>query len=549
MWALVAVGVIALGGATAGAYLGLRGHLGPGATGGMAPPPRAFAASAYDDATHQLVLFGGTDTTGDALGDTWTWNGSAWAEQHPSASPPARTNAAMTYDPKTHDLVLVGGRSTTNQGGTVCSGSGSATGSAGSVIPPAATSTAGQAPIPCAASAPTDFTDTWLWTGSAWQQTNATAPPGMIGPLPVIGTDRASGQVLLLTPQEQHPADPCVLPAPTPPAPGSGSVSGSPPSAGCNVVVPTSTVRTSIWSGSSWTPLSAEMPMGADAPVLTLSAALVEDPATGHLAYFSNRATIACGPLPAQPQSVPATPCPLAPGSASSSSSVTSNAPPTSASAQLPLVTGTAQPAPAMVPCCYGSESVWNGGAWSAPVSFSKGPSTDPSAIAGDRARGTVVAYTPGGTWTWSGGRWTEMHTGDTPGAVSGTTMAYDPDSSRVLLFGGMALGVPATPPGSGSSGAISSTSAPVSNALWAWDGTNWSQLSGSPPPNPSSASTPPVAPSAPRATILPAPASPSPGVSPPPTLRPCIAAPGTPADPGGTATPCGTPLPAVVPG
>jgi hypothetical protein len=63
---------------------------------------------AYDPGTGQLVLFGGNDGSG-VLADTWTWNGSDWAEQSPATSPPARSDASMAYDPGTGQLVLFGG--------------------------------------------------------------------------------------------------------------------------------------------------------------------------------------------------------------------------------------------------------------------------------------------------------------------------------------------------------------------------------------------------------------------------------------------------------
>jgi hypothetical protein len=139
-------------------------------------------------------------------------------------------------------------------------------------------------------------------------------------------------------------------------------------------------------------------------------------------------------------------------------------------------------------------------------VSFTKGPSPAPTAIAGDRAHHTVVCYTPGGTWMWSGSNWSELHPSTTPGALTGASIAYDPESGRILLFGGMVLGGAMQPAGSGSAGAVSNTAAPVSNALWAWDGSNWSNVSGSAPPNPSIAPAT-AAPTAPKPTVLPAPA------------------------------------------
>jgi hypothetical protein len=68
---------------------------------------------ANDPATGQLVLFGGQESS-EFLGDTWTWNGTTWAQQSPAASPAARKDASMAYDTGSGQLVFFGG---TNSGG------------------------------------------------------------------------------------------------------------------------------------------------------------------------------------------------------------------------------------------------------------------------------------------------------------------------------------------------------------------------------------------------------------------------------------------------
>ena len=82
------------------------------------PTARHGAAMAYDPTTHDVVLFGGQGggVSGAFLSDTWLWNGSTWAQPNPlpQVSPSARYGAAMAYDPATHDLVLFGGFDSTN---------------------------------------------------------------------------------------------------------------------------------------------------------------------------------------------------------------------------------------------------------------------------------------------------------------------------------------------------------------------------------------------------------------------------------------------------
>ncbi len=54
------------------------------------------------------MLFGGF-VNGHQLGDTWTWDGTTWTQQHPAVHPPARRYAAMAYDAATGAAVLFGG--------------------------------------------------------------------------------------------------------------------------------------------------------------------------------------------------------------------------------------------------------------------------------------------------------------------------------------------------------------------------------------------------------------------------------------------------------
>jgi hypothetical protein len=75
------------------------------------PQAGGFGSMAYDAATSTVVLFGGEcDVPHPGLcGDTWTWNGSDWTNQHPTDSPPPREGEQMAYDPSTGNVVLFGG--------------------------------------------------------------------------------------------------------------------------------------------------------------------------------------------------------------------------------------------------------------------------------------------------------------------------------------------------------------------------------------------------------------------------------------------------------
>ena len=79
----------------------------------VSPPGRSLdgGGMAYDNATATVVLFGGSGGNGAAFGDTWVWNGvrKTWTQQFPSVSPPARAGHTMAYDAATRTVVVFGG--------------------------------------------------------------------------------------------------------------------------------------------------------------------------------------------------------------------------------------------------------------------------------------------------------------------------------------------------------------------------------------------------------------------------------------------------------
>jgi hypothetical protein len=132
------------------------------------PTARWGAASAYDPGTGTVVLFGGESTqsgTSLNLGDTWSFNGTAWAPLALSPSPSNRSGAAFAWDAErgtTGALVLFGG-------------------------------------YPASA-------DTWLFRDANWSAvTPTTSPPAMGGA--AAATDPVNGSVLLVG---GCATDPCV---------------------------------------------------------------------------------------------------------------------------------------------------------------------------------------------------------------------------------------------------------------------------------------------------------------------------------------------------
>jgi hypothetical protein len=78
-------------------------------TPATSPPGRLYSALSYDVARGELILFGGADSS-DLLGDTWRWDGSTWTEVAPETTPPARYGHALAYDAARLELVLFGGQ-------------------------------------------------------------------------------------------------------------------------------------------------------------------------------------------------------------------------------------------------------------------------------------------------------------------------------------------------------------------------------------------------------------------------------------------------------
>ncbi|MFT3698510.1 MAG: hypothetical protein QM831_35525 [Kofleriaceae bacterium] len=79
-------------------------------TPSTSPPERALGAMTYDRDRQRSVMFGGEDSvSGQVLGDTWEWDGTTWAESHPTHMPPPRHYSQLVYDPITKVSVLYGG--------------------------------------------------------------------------------------------------------------------------------------------------------------------------------------------------------------------------------------------------------------------------------------------------------------------------------------------------------------------------------------------------------------------------------------------------------
>jgi hypothetical protein len=85
------------------------------------PPNLPLEAMASDPANGTVVLFGGPyfSPNGAYSDATWTWDGRNWTEKHPAHHPSARGAAAMAYDPASRTVVLFGGLTGAIQNATI----------------------------------------------------------------------------------------------------------------------------------------------------------------------------------------------------------------------------------------------------------------------------------------------------------------------------------------------------------------------------------------------------------------------------------------------
>ena len=166
------------------------------------PPPLVGTGMAYDAATRTAVLFGGASVkTGRDAGGTWTWDGSTWTKQAPAASPPAWGAAGMAYDAATHSVVLFGGPN-----GDTWTWNGSTWAKQAPAASPSPRAGAGMAYDAATGtvvlfggigySTGRYLGDTWTWDGTTWTRQNPAASPAT-GVNPAMAYDAATGSVVL----------------------------------------------------------------------------------------------------------------------------------------------------------------------------------------------------------------------------------------------------------------------------------------------------------------------------------------------------------------
>jgi hypothetical protein len=117
----------------------------------------AGAGLGFGPGSGGVIAFGGQQRSGRQVGPsavTWRWTGARWQRAKVAAAPPARSATLLTADPGSHSLLMFGGEAETM--------------TVPSCAPPAEP---GQ-PQPCTgtASPVRVLSDTWAFTGRAWQQ-------------------------------------------------------------------------------------------------------------------------------------------------------------------------------------------------------------------------------------------------------------------------------------------------------------------------------------------------------------------------------------------
>jgi hypothetical protein len=147
----------------------------------ISPSARQGQGMTWDGAAENIVLFGGMESNGTYLNDTWTWDGTTWAQQFPPVSPPARQfdNPSMTYDAATQTVLIFGGNSSSGDLGDTWTWNGVA--KTWTQHFPAASPSPRRTALAYDALTKTvvlfggddrgpAFTDTWTWNGTTWTQ-------------------------------------------------------------------------------------------------------------------------------------------------------------------------------------------------------------------------------------------------------------------------------------------------------------------------------------------------------------------------------------------
>lgn len=186
-----------------------------------APARRAHVCMAYDSARGHSLLFGGSGGSGRSpalYDDTWVWDGSSWLQQSPAVSPQPRFGACVVYDAAREAVILFGG---CGRAGFPLDDAWAWSGSSWSECNPI------HRPCPRAYAAMTydeanqqvilfggqgmegATNDTWLWDGHDWMQAEPkNRPPAAAGYYPQLGYDPTRKSVVLFATMQNKEVTP-----------------------------------------------------------------------------------------------------------------------------------------------------------------------------------------------------------------------------------------------------------------------------------------------------------------------------------------------------
>ena len=387
-------------------------------------PHLLVASMVYDQATKQVVLFGGISyQLGLSLGgftlvqtpvaETWTWDGTTWTKVNPPASPSPRLNTAMAYDAATGQVVLFGGFTVDPISG---------------------------------AFSPTS--ETWVWNGTAWtKSTSPAAPSPRAGA--AMAYDSARHRVTLF-----------------------GGYGGT----ACGATgICSDQGDTWTWDGSGWT---AHANPGPPARAV---AAFAEDPTARTVVLFGGAFDHSDGTFSTTNDTWTF-------DGTNWSQQHPADVPPARVLAAMSFAGGGGVALfggeTLLNPLFLDDTWTWNGTDWS---SVAQAPSPrDALGMAYDEARGQLVVFggerytTPfnlslpaavGDTWTFDGKKWTRRYPAGSPSGGAYGTMAYDAATREVVLLQGQGCG----PKASDCNPADPGCSAMV-QCTWTWDGATWTQ-------------------------------------------------------------------------
>ncbi len=442
------------------------------------PPSRSDSAMAYDSALGELVLFGGVDGANHTLADTWTsTNGTTWVQQVPTVSPPGRSYASMAYDQASGQLVLFGGLAA--DGATVLGDTWVFTGTTWSALSPAASpgprSDAQLTYDPTLSAlvlfgglddSSNTLSDLWTFNGSTWV---AKSPPARSDY--AAAYDQATGQLVVFSGLDVNSntlSDTWVYNGSwtkiTTPSPPGRSYASMAYDAAIGKVVLFGGLDTNdntlgdtwTFNGTSWTLQSpAFTPSGrSDAP-------LTYDAAIGQLVLFGGVDT--GGNVLQDTWTYNGVTWVKVVTNAKPSVRTDSAMAYDPALGQVVLFGGLAD--------TYATLSdtwTFNGTKWTQSLSTPTPPGRSFAQMAYDTATNQLVLFggiaanstTLGDEWTYAAAGWTAQSTTALPTARSDATMIYDTQTSGLLLFGGL------------------DTYANTLGDLWSGAGTTWTAVS-----------------------------------------------------------------------